>query len=207
MRNLLWAVLLSFCMLSPVAFAEDRAKAEVAFKEGIQAYKERRYQDAADAYQRACEMAPSAVGPYRELGKAYEALGKKEEAAQAYQEYLTRAPEAEDAEQIKARLKVLGVAAIPPVSGSPSQETKAAQPAALSVQDPTMPNDAPTKKRPTWLYVAGGAALVGVGVGTAIVIDVVESGGGDGGGKGRGRGGDNDSDKAKRGPLMFTFSF
>jgi tetratricopeptide (TPR) repeat protein len=186
-----------FLSLSTAAMAqvkEDRPRAEQALKEGIKAYKEARYEEALTAYLRAADLAPSASGPYREMGKAYEALGVQDDAKSAYQEYLRRKPNADDAAEIEGRLKVLGGAVTTP-------EATALIP--ISSEDASSPKDKP-KKRSTWVWVAGSAALVGLGVGTAVAIDALE--GGDSSGKGRGRGG-KDNDKRSQTPLLFTFGF
>src|SRR5690349_17686399 len=97
--------------LSTSAFAHVKAdcpQAEQSLNEGIKAYKEGRYEEALANYQRAAELAPSASGPYREMGKVYEALGRPEAARTSYQEYLRRKPNAEDANEINERLTALG---------------------------------------------------------------------------------------------------
>ena len=210
MRNLVSTVSIAlFLSLSTGALAqtkEDRPQAELALKEGIKAYKDGQYEEALAAYQRAAALAPTASGPYREMGKTYEALGREKEAQSAYQEYLRRKPDADDADEINGRLKVLD-------AKNPSKTSEVAALTLTDPENPAAPSDKPEgKKRSRWVWVAGGAALVGLGVGTAVAIDAIESGGGDNsgnGGKGNG-GGKDDDDKRKRSrttPLLFTFGF
>jgi tetratricopeptide (TPR) repeat protein len=190
--------LTTFLSLSTGALAqakEDRPQAELALKEGVKAYKEAHYEEALASYLRAAQLAPSASGPYREMGKTYEALGRQEEAKSAYQEYLRRKPDADDANEIKGRLKVLGA----PVAS----ETAALIPIPTEAMSPA---ENKPKKRSTWVWVAGSAALVGLGVGTAVAIDsAATNNGGDDSGKGRGRGGKDN--KRSQTPLLFTFGF
>jgi tetratricopeptide (TPR) repeat protein len=98
---------LSLGSVTAWASSEDRPAAEARFKDGIRAYKAGRYPEALGSYQEALSLAPSAAGPYRELGKALEALGKTDAACGAYAEYLRRRPGADDAAEIKARLQAL----------------------------------------------------------------------------------------------------
>jgi tetratricopeptide (TPR) repeat protein len=193
-RSMTITIFLSLSTAAMAQVKEDRPQAELALKEGIKAYKEARYEEALTAYLRAADLAPSASGPYREMGKTYEALGGQKEAKSAYQEYLRRKPNADDAAEIEGRLKVLGGAV-------PTSEATALTP--RSSEDASSPKSKP-KKRSTWVWVAGSAALVGLGVGTAVAIDALE--GGDSSGKGRGRGG-KDNDKRSQTPLLFTFGF
>jgi tetratricopeptide (TPR) repeat protein len=86
---------------------EDRARAEAALKTGVKQYKEGKYDAALVSYQEAAKFAPNAAGPYREMGKAYENLGKTQEALASYEEYLRRRPQATDAAEIQARVELL----------------------------------------------------------------------------------------------------
>lgn len=105
--SLFLAGLLSLSSVSAWASSENRPAAEARFKDGIQAYKEGRYPEALDSYQQAITLAPSAAGPYRELGKAFEAIGKNDAACGAYAEYLRRRPAADDASEIRDRMRRL----------------------------------------------------------------------------------------------------
>lgn len=211
MRNLVSTVSVAlFLSLSTGAFAqvkEDRPQAELALKEGIKAYKDGKYEEALAAYQRAAELAPTASGPYREMGKTYEALGREKEAQAAYQEYLRRKPDADDADEIKGRLKVLE-------AKNPGKTSEVAALALANPENPASPTDKPEgKKRSPWVWVAGGAALVGLGVGTAVAIDAIEGGGGGdnsgSGNGGKGNGGKDDDKRSRRHttPILFTFGF
>jgi tetratricopeptide (TPR) repeat protein len=116
---------LLFCFVTVAHAQEDRAKAEAALKTGVKQYKEGKYEAALSSYQEAAKFAPNAAGPYREMGKAYENLGKTQEALESYEEYLRRRPQASDAAEIKARVDVLQ-AKLPKVTKpEPVIETKA----------------------------------------------------------------------------------
>jgi tetratricopeptide (TPR) repeat protein len=111
MKNLLRSVVFGLSLsLAGGAIAqskEDRPAAEQALKEGIKAYKDGNFEASLDQYKKAASLAPSASGPYREMGKVYEALGREEDAKFAYQEYLRRKPDADDASEIKSRISTI----------------------------------------------------------------------------------------------------
>jgi tetratricopeptide (TPR) repeat protein len=86
---------------------EDRVKAQAALEAGAAAYNLGNYREARRQYQLAIQSAPSAAGPYRELGKTYDALGEYRDAKDSYEEYLRRRPEAQDATVIRSRLEEL----------------------------------------------------------------------------------------------------
>ncbi len=58
-------------------------------------------------FRRAAELAPSEPSFHLSLGISYERLKKPIEAAQSYEDYLTLAPEAANAAQVKARIQAL----------------------------------------------------------------------------------------------------
>ncbi|MSO55713.1 MAG: tetratricopeptide repeat protein [Acidobacteria bacterium] len=58
-------------------------------------------------FQRAIELAPSEPSFRLSLGISYERLKKPAEAAQAYEDYLALAPEAQDAPKIKTHIETL----------------------------------------------------------------------------------------------------
>lgn len=89
---------------------EDRERAKAAMTKGAESYAAQDYQTAIKRYLEAIEAAPSAPGPYRELGKAYDALGDAKNARFSYEEYLSRKPDAQDASLIRDRLRVLAAA-------------------------------------------------------------------------------------------------
>jgi tetratricopeptide (TPR) repeat protein len=105
-RSVILALSLSLSM-SAFAQNKDRPAAEQSLKEGIKAYKDGNFEASLDHYKKAATLAPSASGPYREMGKVYEALGREEDAKFAYQEYLRRKPDATDADEIKGRIATI----------------------------------------------------------------------------------------------------
>src|SRR5262249_53094526 len=102
-----WAALATLALLSAApAWAQGGGgdgAAEDAVKAGVQAYLAGRYEEALADYQKAAALAPKAAGPYREMGKAYEALKHSDNACWSYAEYLRRRPSADDAQEIKSR--------------------------------------------------------------------------------------------------------
>lgn len=143
------------------ASSEDRTKAQLALEAGAAAYNQGDYREARRQYQLAIQAAPSAAGPYRELGKTYDALNEYQNAKEAYEEYLKRRPDAKDADQIKARLAELGTIVKEPP-----------KPPAAATQDPFVfaPSEKPTPKTSKKVGVAilGAVVLGGVAAGALI---------------------------------------
>jgi tetratricopeptide (TPR) repeat protein len=107
MKRIFLLLSMLFCLVGAAHAQEDRARAEAALKTGVKQYKEGKYDAALVSYQEAAKFAPNAAGPYREMGKAYENLGKTQEALSSYEEYLRRRPQATDAAEIQARVELL----------------------------------------------------------------------------------------------------
>ena len=59
------------------------------------------------AFQKAIELAPGEPSFHLSLGISYERLKKPADAIQAYEDYLTMAPTAPDAAQVRARIESL----------------------------------------------------------------------------------------------------
>jgi tetratricopeptide (TPR) repeat protein len=68
---------------------------------GSKQYRAGNYSKALPHYQKALDLLPTAPGPYREMGKAHEAMGNLEKALKSYREYLRRKPDASDNRTIR----------------------------------------------------------------------------------------------------------
>jgi tetratricopeptide (TPR) repeat protein len=155
MKRFFLLLSLFVCFVTPAFAQDDRARAEVALKTGVKQYKEGKYEEALTSYQEAAKFAPTAAGPYREMGKAYEILGREKEAISSYEEYLKRRPQATDAADIQGRLTALQakqpVAEVKPVvEAKPVVEVKAepatqSTPAATAADTTPLALAAPTK--------------------------------------------------------------
>lgn len=82
--------------------AADLAKQR--FREGAQAYAERRYKDAIDLFLEADRVAPNPAFAYN-IGLAYEDLGDADNALMWYRKYLRDLPDAPDRKEIETRIR------------------------------------------------------------------------------------------------------
>jgi tetratricopeptide (TPR) repeat protein len=105
--------------------AQDRARAKLGdteatitgvaesqhlYEQGAQAYKEGRYQDALDAFQRASQLNPVAGFEYNQA-TCLEKLGRPYAAASHYEAYVRAKPDAADAAKVMAKVETLRKAA------------------------------------------------------------------------------------------------
>ncbi|MCA9546025.1 MAG: PEGA domain-containing protein [Myxococcales bacterium] len=88
----------------PPTTAQDRAAA--LYDEGVQAFRAKDFAKAATRFQDAYSLDPSPVLLYN-LGRAEEEMGDAAEAARHFDIYLTRFPQAEDADDVRKRLAAL----------------------------------------------------------------------------------------------------
>jgi tetratricopeptide (TPR) repeat protein len=86
--------------------APTDARALDLFEQSAQAYREGRFQDAVDKLREARTYKAEPVLLYN-LGRAYEALGRPGDAADAYAKYLEEDPEASDRKAIEGRVATL----------------------------------------------------------------------------------------------------
>ena len=173
MRNAFWPLVfaLAITSLSPAAFAGDsrqpspRQRALDLFEQSARAYREGRFQDAIDLLLEARRVKPEPVLLYN-LGRAYEALGKQTEAADAYAGYIAEDPRAADRRAIEGRIATLRAQAeqLDKAKSPPSAPPEERRPA------PEAPE--PEPERPTvvpWVITGVGVAGLGAGVVLAIV--------------------------------------
>lgn len=136
------------------------AQAKLRYEEGKAAYEDARFADAIRAFSEADVLAPRAALSFN-IARAYERLGDRARALEHYRDYLRRAPDAENAATVRARIDTLEQApdAAVPVAPAP----------APALQPPPAP--APEADRPAtfapWSWIAlgtGGALIVGAGI-------------------------------------------
>ena len=142
------------------ASGEDRTKAQAALDAGASAYNQGNYREARRQYQLALQAAPSAAGPYRELGKTYDALGEYRDAKSSYEEYLRRRPTAQDAAIIQTRLDELN--ALVKEKGNKNLPLATQDPFDLT---PTRDTSEPKLPRAAGVVLIGAVVLGGVAVG------------------------------------------
>lgn len=91
---------------APTRTAPTDSRALELFEQSAQAYREGRFQEAVDKLLEARRFKAEPVLLYN-LGRAYEALGKPSDAADAYAKYLEEEPEASDRKAIEGRIATL----------------------------------------------------------------------------------------------------
>lgn len=91
---------------APTRAAPTDARALELFEQSAQAYRDGRFQEAVDRLVEARRFKAEPVLLYN-LGRAYEALGKPRDAADAYTKYLEEEPEASDRKAIEGRIATL----------------------------------------------------------------------------------------------------
>ena len=85
----------------------DKASADALYRQGVQAYVKGDSRQALELLQRAREVDPDYAPAWRVLGKVYERIGNTGAAKSAYLRYLSLAPRAPDAAQIRATMEHL----------------------------------------------------------------------------------------------------
>jgi len=144
--------------------ASDLAK--VRFEQGKAAYRDGRYADAIRAFADADALAPRAALSF-DIARAYERLGEPARAIDSYSDFLRRAPDAPNADLVRARIAALRASVPePPPAAAPPVVSQGAPPAPL-VAARTESAAAEHKTFAPWSWVAlggGGAVLVGAGI-------------------------------------------
>lgn len=154
---------------------DDEARA--LFEAGLVAFESQRFESALLYFSRSLELSRRAKLHYN-IGITLERLDRPREAAAAYTEYLEELPEADNRDEVEARLAVLHgeAGALPPVSATQAKPEPLEE--APKVATP-VPAPKPDKRRPIALaltvggatLLAGGAVLLGL---TARAINKVE---------------------------------
>ncbi len=139
-----------------------KARALELFEQSARAYREGRFQDAIDLLLEARRVKPEPVLLYN-LGRAYEAIGKPTEAADAYAAYLAEDPRAEDRLAIEGRIATLRAQAV--------QLDKAKNAAAAERRPPPEAEAEPESGPPTIApWIITGVGVVGLGTGVAFAL-------------------------------------
>lgn len=86
-----------------------RADAKSKFEVGVQAFGERRYEDAVRAFQQADAIEPSAPLSFN-IARSYERLNDSSAALRWYRDYLRRSPQAKNRADVEARVTDLAAA-------------------------------------------------------------------------------------------------
>lgn len=164
------AMAAALVVAAPYAQAQPREKSPRAraldlFEKSAVAYREGRFQDAIDLLVEARRVKREPVLLY-DLGRAYEALGKQTEAADAYAGYLAEEPRAADRRAIEGRIATLRAQA--------EQLDKAKSPPSPPPEERRPPLDAPEPEPESpsvmpWVVTGVGVAGLGAGVALALV--------------------------------------
>jgi tetratricopeptide (TPR) repeat protein len=163
--------------VAPRALADDarekapKARALELFEQSARAYRDGRFQDAIDLLLEARRVKPEPVLLYN-LGRAYEALGKPAEAANAYAEYIAEDPRAVDRRAIEGRIATLRAQAeqLDKAKSPPPPPPPPAAPAPPAPAAPLADREEPTVV--PWVITGVGIAGVGAGVALAIVASI-----------------------------------
>src|SRR4051812_6436550 len=149
-----------------------RARALELFEQSAKAYRDGRFQDAIDLLVEARRIKPEPVLLYN-IGRAYEALGKPTEAADAYAAYLEEDPKAADRRAIEIRITTLRAQA-----GELDKARTMPPPAEPKPLPPEPASSAPPPQASDSLavvpWVVTGAGVVGIGAGVVLGL-VAES--------------------------------
>lgn len=165
-RTALLAVLLStpFARAAPPTATASKQALEL-FEQSATDYREGRFQDAIDKLQAARELKQEPVLLYN-LARAYEGLGRWEEAANTYRQYLIEEPAARDRKAIEARVLTID-AQVAELTGA-----RKAQAATARSPEAPAPADTSSKPGPTpWIVAGVGLALLGTGATLGVIAN------------------------------------
>lgn len=144
----------------PDTSTQGNTRALELFEEGATAYREGRFHDSVDKLVEARKLTSEPVLLYN-LARAYEALGRSVEAADAYDEYLAEAPGAADRKAIEGRVVMLRAqaAALAAARRNAAPRASAPEAPAASPQDRTSP-----MVLVPWFVAGAGVAAVATGI-------------------------------------------
>jgi tetratricopeptide (TPR) repeat protein len=91
----------------PKATASSGKSAAALYEEGADLFVKGKAAEAKDRFKEALAIDPRHAPSYRGLGLAYQALGRKDKAIDAFERYLQLSPGAADADSIRARIEKL----------------------------------------------------------------------------------------------------
>ncbi len=101
-RPAIVSVLVAWLFVTSVATGQSGD----VFEQGVQAYREGRYEQAIELFERANREKPHPALVYN-IGQAHEKLGNVERAIAAFREYLRVSPDARDREEVERRIAAL----------------------------------------------------------------------------------------------------
>ncbi len=133
------------------------------FEQSAKAYREGRFQDAVDLLLEARRSKPEPVLLYN-LGRAYEALGKYTEAADAYEGYLKEDSKAADRRSIEGRVANLRAQAaeLERARAAPNAPVPSDEPRRDRPKDPPPREESPSIV--PWIVAGAGVAVIGGGL-------------------------------------------
>lgn len=160
------ALSLASAVLAPSSWAQkpDAKPAPVdRFRQAAEAYREGRFQDAVDLLIEERKLHPEPVLLYN-LARAYEGLGRSDEAAVAYAQYLQEAPDVPDRKAVEARIATLKSQA---EALRRAKEAKGREDDRVVAVPPPPSKEEPARQRSVAPWVLGGAGLAVAGGGLA----------------------------------------
>jgi tetratricopeptide (TPR) repeat protein len=179
-RRWLVQAALAIALLAPGAWAAptNDQRALQLFEESAKAYREARFDDCIRLLQQARSLKPVPVLLY-DLGRAYDAIGRLDEAARSFEQYLREDPNAPDKKAIEARIATLrrqiaehdtpDPTPIPPAPPAPLRPPPEPPPPPPPPQPaPEAPAPDPLRTLP-WIVAGAGVVTLGVGVGFAVL--------------------------------------
>jgi len=147
----------------------EQGRALDLFEQSAKAYREGRFQDAVDLLLEARKVKPEPVLLYN-LGRAYEALGKSVEAAEAYEQYLREDPRAADRRAIEGRVSTLRAQAaeLEKARATPAGGNDDRRDRSNDVVPPAEPESAAVAP---WVVAGLGLAVIGAGFVTGAIAN------------------------------------
>lgn len=141
------------------------------FEQSARAYREGRFQEAVDKLVELHRQKPEPVLLYN-LARAYEALGRWTEAADAYEKYLNDEPGAADRRAIEGKIATLRAqAAELAAARKPDREPpQTPDPPRLS-QNPKRDAADPVPSAVPWIIAGAGVAIIGTGFALGVAAD------------------------------------
>lgn len=160
------AIMLScgFADAAPSTTPTPSRRAVELFEQSAEAYREGRFQMAVDKLLEARALKSEPVLLYN-LARAYEALGRWEEAANAYEGYVAEEPAAGDRRAIEGRVRALREQV------SALDEARKADAKPATTPDPRPSSRAATASIAPWLVAGSGVLVAGAGLALGLVAN------------------------------------
>ncbi len=156
LANRLFVVLLfSLVALGPsgayATAADTDAQAKQAYARGAELFKNRRFTEAATAFEEGNKLKPHPAFLYN-LALTYRALNQPAKAIEYYEGYLRDSPEATDRASVEAAI---------------AEERRKLPEAPVAKSEPSQPEGKPFYKK-WWFWTGAGVAVVALGVGLGV---------------------------------------